>query len=230
MNLENITPELIGALAKAQQHLGNASKNANNPHFRSSYADLGEILATVKPALASNGIALIQSTGFDGAVVSVTTTLAHESGGYITSVATCVPAKSDAQGIGAATTYLRRYGCAAMTGIGQEDDDGNAARHDREPAPLVKTETELERHLRVLEENRESVSACKIAIHKEDWDALVDAVQQITPEDRLALWNPAPTKGGEAWTTKERAALKCDEYNAAKNRWFAKQGEQNEES
>jgi len=229
MNLENITPELITALAKAQQQLGNASKNAKNPHFRSSYADLGEILATVKPALASHGIALIQSTAFDGSVVNVTTTLAHESGGYVSSVATCVPAKSDAQGIGSATTYLRRYGCAAMTGIGQEDDDGTAARHEREPVPLVKEETELERHLRALEDNREAINACKIAIHKEDWDALVDGVQQISNEDRLALWHPAPTKGGEAWTVQERKALRSDEYNAAKNRWFAQKGEADEE-
>ena len=81
----------------------------------------------------------------------------------------------------------------------------------------------------MLEENREAVSACKVAINKLDWDALVDSVQQITPEDRLALWQPAPTKGGEAWSVAERKALKSDEYNAAKNRWFAKQGEENEQ-
>jgi hypothetical protein len=225
MNLEHLTPELVTALAKAQTELGNAAKNAKNPHFRSDYADLGQILATVKPVLSAHNIALLQSTEFDGRMVSVTTTLAHGSGGYITSVASCVPAKTDAQGIGAATTYLRRYGAAAMTGIGQEDDDGQSATHNREPAPLVAQETELEKHLRVLEENREAVNACKIAIHKEDWDKLVDSVQQISNEDRLALWNPAPTKGGEAWTVAERKALRSDEYNAAKNRWFAKQGD-----
>lgn len=225
MNLENITPELIGALAKAQQQLGNASKNAKNPHFRSSYADLGEILATVKPALTSHGIALIQSTAFDGSVVSVTTTLAHESGGYVSSISTCVPAKSDAQGIGSATTYLRRYGCAAMTGIGQEDDDGNSAQHAREPVPLVKEETPLERQQRALDDNFDAVSEIKKAIHLGDWTRVAEAYVDISDEDKAALWSVAPTKGGVAWSTAERKALHCDEFNAARHEVY---GERNE--
>jgi hypothetical protein len=34
-------------------------------------------------------------------------------------------AKRDAHAIGAACTYGRRYGLAAMVGIAQKDDDGN---------------------------------------------------------------------------------------------------------
>ncbi|MDE2107268.1 MAG: ERF family protein, partial [Patescibacteria group bacterium] len=63
------------------------------------------------------------------------TLLAHAGGGYITDTASCVPAKTDAQGIGAATTYLRRYAAASMVGIHQEDDDGEAAAHGGKPAP-----------------------------------------------------------------------------------------------
>jgi hypothetical protein len=59
--------------------------------------------------------------------VSVTTALCHEKGGFITATASCVPAKADAQGVGAATTYLRRYSLAAITGVAQEDDDGQLA-------------------------------------------------------------------------------------------------------
>jgi hypothetical protein len=63
--------------------------------------------------------------------VGVTTVIAHKTGGMISSTASCVPAKLDAQGIGSATTYLRRYSVAAMCGIAQEDDDGQSARHDK---------------------------------------------------------------------------------------------------
>ena len=35
-------------------------------------------------------------------------------------------AKIDAQGVGSAITYGRRYGLAAMAGIAQKDDDGNS--------------------------------------------------------------------------------------------------------
>jgi hypothetical protein len=52
--------------------------------------------------------------------------------------------KPDPQGLGGALTYGRRYGLAAVTGIAQEDDDGNtasgnpskAAPRAKEPAPV----------------------------------------------------------------------------------------------
>ena len=49
--------ELATALAKAQAEIENASKNAANPHFRSKYADLAEVLNTVRPVFAKHGIA-----------------------------------------------------------------------------------------------------------------------------------------------------------------------------
>lgn len=137
IHTENANAALFAALAKAQGEIENASKSSTNPHFKSRYADLAEVLNTVRPSLTKHGISLIQSTGFDGSMVSVTTILAHAEGGFITCVASCVPAKSDAQGIGSATTYLRRYSAAAVTGIAQEDDDGQSAAHDRKPASLA---------------------------------------------------------------------------------------------
>lgn len=139
MNIERATPELFAALAKAQAEIENASKNAANPHFRSRYADLAEVLNTVRPVLAKHGLSVMQSTAFDGVMVSVETVLAHASGGSVSSAASCVPAKTDAQGVGAATTYLRRYALAAMAGVAQEDDDGNSAAHNK-PAPVVQSD------------------------------------------------------------------------------------------
>lgn len=133
MQTEHATPELFAALATAQAEIENAAKNATNPHFRSKYADLAEVLNTVRPVFAKHGLSLVQSTGFDGSLVSVTTLVAHKTGGYITSVASCVPAKTDAQGVGSSTTYLRRYSLAAMTGVAQEDDDGQSAAHGGKP-------------------------------------------------------------------------------------------------
>ena len=138
MNLEKATPELFTALAKAQSEVENAVKGSTNPHFKSKYADLAEVLNTVRPVFAANGLSIIQIPSFDGATASVTTCLAHAKGGSITGVSSCVPAKTDAQGIGAATTYLRRYSLAAVCGVAQEDDDGNTAAHSK-PAtyPLI---------------------------------------------------------------------------------------------
>ncbi len=138
MYTETGNAELYGALAKAQGEITNAAKNSKNPHFKSDYADLASILDTVKPALSKNGIAVIQSTAFDGSMVTVTTVLAHSAGGSISSEASCVPAKMDGQGIGSATTYLRRYGLAAMTGVAQADLDGEDSKHSTPPAPAVR--------------------------------------------------------------------------------------------
>lgn len=136
MNLDHSNAALFAALALAQAEVENATKGSVNPHFKSRYADLAEVLNTVRPVFAKHGIAIIQSTGFSDGLVSVTTALVHKEGGYVTSVASCTPAKVDAQGVGAATTYLRRYSLAAATGVAQEDDDGQSAAHNR-PAPIA---------------------------------------------------------------------------------------------
>ena len=138
MNLEHTTAGLQKALSKAQSEVENATKGSINPHFRNKYADLAEVLNTVRPVFAANGLSIIQSTSYDGSLVSVTTTILHAEGGHISSTASCVPAKADAQGVGASTTYLRRYALAAMTGIAQEDDDGQSAAHTRTAAPATK--------------------------------------------------------------------------------------------
>ena len=142
MNLDHSNAALFAALALAQAEVENATKGSVNFHFKSRYADLAEVLNTVRPVFAKHGIAIIQSTGFSDGLVSVTTALVHKEGGYVTSVASCTPAKVDAQGVGAATTYLRRYSLAAATGVAQEDDDGQSAAHNR-PAVVAKPSNAL---------------------------------------------------------------------------------------
>jgi hypothetical protein len=162
------------AISKAQQEVDNASKSSTNPHFKSKYADLAEVINTVRLVFNLKGVGIIQSTGFDGAMVNVTTVFTHIQGGYITSIASCVPSKTDAQGIGAATTYLRRYSLAAMAGIAQEDDDGNAAAHNTPPAAPV-------RHTRPKDDPLEKIDL----ISATDLNTVVDTAITVggLPED-----------------------------------------------
>ena len=115
------------AFIAAQQATEAVKKAATNPHFKSKYADLSEVVEATVPALNANGIGVIQSPGYDGDLVSVTTTLLHESGATCTGVLRMRPTKNDPQGVGSAVTYARRYSLLAMTGAAPEDDDGNAA-------------------------------------------------------------------------------------------------------
>ena len=116
------------ALAEAQASMGKALKQSNNPHFRSKYADLGNVMDACLPSLNAVGIALIQPTGEDEHGRFVETILIHgESGESLSCRVPLIVAKNDMQGYGSAVTYARRYGLMAMAGIAPEDDDANAA-------------------------------------------------------------------------------------------------------
>lgn len=119
--------ELAAALAKAQGEIENASKNAANPHFKSKYADLAEVLNTVRPVFTKHGLSVSQFPSFADGLASVETVLMHSSGQWMSGTASAGVTKMDAQGVGSAITYLRRYSLAAVAGIAQEDDDANAA-------------------------------------------------------------------------------------------------------
>lgn len=172
MNIEHATPELFAALAAAQAAVKNADKNAQNPHYRSRYADLAEVLNTVRVDYAKNGIGILQAPSFDGAMVHVETVLTHASGGWVSATASCVPARSDAQGIGAATTYLRRYGLAAMTAVAQEDDDGESAAHAYKPAPVAAKPAPPDKPAMGMQEEEAAISTYLDAIASADLSVL----------------------------------------------------------
>ena len=135
-------PNIAAALAAAQAQMGKALKQSSNPHFRSKYADLGNVMDACMPALNANGIAVFQPVGRDEHGMFLKTILRHadsetwlEDGGM-----PLIVNKNDMQGLGSALTYARRYGLMSMVGIAPEDDDGNAAaaappRARPQPAP-----------------------------------------------------------------------------------------------
>jgi hypothetical protein len=133
-----ITPEaneLLPALAAAQGEVGELKKNATNPHYQSQYADLSEVISSIKEALANNGLSVVENTPVNRLaerfyVVRMTLYVFHASGQYL-SITTDIPCmkgdRMDAQSIGTAITYGRRYLLQCMFNLaGEDDDDGNA--------------------------------------------------------------------------------------------------------
>ena len=130
--------QLFAALATAQGDMSNPEKNKNNPHFKSRYADLASVREAVIPALAAQGLCVLQFLGSDGKRAHVETWIGHKSGQFMRSIYGAESRGSDPQSLSSAHTMLRRYALMAVAGVAPvEDDDGNAAsgRREREPEP-----------------------------------------------------------------------------------------------
>lgn len=126
--------ELYKALVEAQKAIGKAKLDGQNPHFRSKYASLGEIIDVAK-TINEFGLAFVQLPYSTDTRMGVETKIVHVSGAEISGKFDVPVGKADAQGFGSALTYIKRYGLAAMLGIvADEDDDGNDASRTR-PQP-----------------------------------------------------------------------------------------------
>ena len=120
--------EIAQAILAAQKEMGNAKKGAQNPFFKSKYADLNSIREACLPALHKNGISVLQPTVTIDGVHYVKTVLLHTTGQMFDSLTQIVFAKqNDAQAQGSGITYARRYGLQSLLCIGADDDDGNGA-------------------------------------------------------------------------------------------------------
>lgn len=122
--------------------IANVARNADNSFFKSTYADLGAVLDSVRPVYARHKLSVTQVPGpvveVAGApYITLTSVVMHESGQHLVfnsqiPLAPQTDKKSGdksytPQAAGSALTYLRRYALAAIAGVAQVDDDGNEA-------------------------------------------------------------------------------------------------------
>ncbi len=201
---------LAAALVKAQAEMGGAVKDSANPFFKSKYADLTSVVKAVKEPFANHGLAYTQFPICSDAGVGVVTRLIHESGEWLECDFIMPMVKNDPQSAGSTITYARRYALQSMAGIPAADDDAEAAmlRGADIPDPM-------KIHLEAVAANMASIQYIKDCLAEEKYESAYEAFQEISEEDKSALWM-APTKGGKAWTTKEIAQFKCNEWTAAR--------------
>lgn len=115
---------IIPALLRAQKRIEGAEKNAQNPYFKSKYADLPAVIEACKSALNENDIVALQP--IQGGCVE--TILIHSSGEWLSSETNIVcKAQNDPQAYGSAITYARRYGLQSFVLMPAEDDDSELA-------------------------------------------------------------------------------------------------------
>jgi hypothetical protein len=115
--------DVMMKLWHAKQEIGKVYKNANNPHFKRSYADLNAILQTVEPILLAHGLLLMQPIN-DGCVITRI---------FDPETATCVessmrlPEATTPQQMGSAVSYYRRYSLTSLLCLQTTDDDAELA-------------------------------------------------------------------------------------------------------
>lgn len=131
---------LTQALLQAQKAITFAGKNARNPHFKNTYADLTAVIDAIKPALNEAGIVFMQTPSpSENGTLALTTRLVHaDTGEFMEDTGVCPLPKADPQGYGSAMTYMRRYSLASICGLYQDDDDGEQARPKLDPNVLQK--------------------------------------------------------------------------------------------
>jgi hypothetical protein len=123
-SIKALAPALTAALGK----LEGAAKNAKNPHFKNTYADLASVVDASRSILAESDLAVMQSPGLviEGRL-QLFTRIIHKSGEWIEGEFHMPLAKSDPQATLATLTYARRGALMAILGIPAVDDDGETA-------------------------------------------------------------------------------------------------------
>jgi len=99
----------------------NAEKDGKNPHFKSNYVTLDNLLNTILPLATANGLAITSFVENDKLVTKVVDTEDESSIESRFSIY-----HEDPQKIGSAITYAKRYNLGAIFNLVTEvDDDGN---------------------------------------------------------------------------------------------------------
>lgn len=184
---ENIN-ELATALAKAQGEFTPAVKDANNPFFKSKYANLCSVVKACQEHISKHGLSVSHSTTKEDGQWLLVTTLMHASGQWKNCTIPLITAKGDIQSFGSSITYARRYGTAAVLNIvTDEDDDGEAACGRDQPATKQKPSYEKKSAAQVVaEEKKDNVK--RIYITEDQGKELAKILSQCSEEYQQTVW------------------------------------------
>jgi hypothetical protein len=123
------------ALLEAKKEIGKVAKNAKNPHFKNSYADINALIEAVEPILLNHGLLLLQPV-IENKVVTI---ILHPESAEQLESSLDLPTSGTPQQLGSAITYYRRYTLQSLLSLQAEDDDANAASNIKAPAPKTIT-------------------------------------------------------------------------------------------
>jgi len=195
--------KVLPAFVETLGEIGSVTRahTADAGTYTYSYANLSDTLAEVKRACAEHFLVVSQNMGHEsdehGDYLTVTTTVLHPSGQWITWPPARCKIAADPQKMGSASTYLRRYSLTALFAIPTTDDDGSSTvRGIRDEAAeqatraseagrvfdLVKNGTDTQKHaVKALADDR-GLKVTKAALLDDGWRADVVELLEFTDE------------------------------------------------
>src|SRR3990167_4239890 len=116
-------------LLEVQHEIGALKKTKDNPYFKSKYFDINSLIEVVKPILNKYRIILLQPliTDTNGKAAVKTILMDADSSESLIEYYVPLPETPDAQKMGSAITYIRRYSLQSLLALEAEDDDGAMA-------------------------------------------------------------------------------------------------------
>jgi hypothetical protein len=123
--------KIYAKIHEAKKEIGVVKKNAKNPHFKNTYADLNALIEAVEPILLEKGLIMLQPIK-DGKVF--TQIIDIDTFDMVESSIDLSP-NLTAQALGSQVTYYRRYTLQSLMSLQSDDDDGHRAST---PQPIVK--------------------------------------------------------------------------------------------
>lgn len=133
-------------ILKIQTEIGTLAKDKKNPFFKSSYFDVNQILSQLIPLLEKHNLTVMQPLSELNGEPALRTIIVDDTG-IIIDDKIPMPKNPDAQKMGSAITYYRRYALQSLFLLQAEDDDGNKAK----PKPKEKLTKDHENYSKVLE-------------------------------------------------------------------------------
>lgn len=181
------------------------TETADMGKYTVKYASLNAVTAEIERACERHGLVLCQEPTVIDGLFAVINTLLHVEGSRLEFAPMCLPLPKEAQALGSATTYLRRYSLVSQFGLAVEDDDGRAATIAAQAAPGRRTEAE-----RLI---REAIAGMDETTRK-------DFTAAFKEQFRLTLADLPANRHGDALTwsrqwSADRAVAEADAEQAA---------------
>jgi len=139
----------LGELAEIQ-----AAQTADTGTYKYRYADLAQIMSTVRPILAKHNLAVTQlvSSTHEGELL-VRTVLLHASGTEFDMDPLGAKMPVTPQQVGSFISYFRRYQLTGRLGLAVEDDDGQAAaKAPKQPAKKASRDPQTDKAMALFHE------------------------------------------------------------------------------